>query len=81
MLAPVQHHPEPAAFDALVLGGAVHSGRWLEPAPRYADVASPLLRSRLRGCPGLAGTDHDSPAGPADGVGSRVAVAGQAGTR
>lgn len=46
VLAPVQHHPEPADFDAVVLGSAVYSGRWLEPALRYADVAAPQLRSR-----------------------------------
>ncbi|TYP89546.1 flavodoxin domain-containing protein [Blastococcus xanthinilyticus] len=44
-LAPVELQPDPSAFDAVVVGSALYSGRWLEPARRYlADVAPELSR-------------------------------------
>ncbi|MGY2064810.1 flavodoxin domain-containing protein [Blastococcus sp. SYSU DS0619] len=62
-LAPVEVQPDPARFDAVVLGSAVYSGRWLEPARRYVEAVSPELSRRptwlfssglgqSRGCPG-----------------------------
>ena len=45
VLAPVQQRPDPAAFDAVVLGSAVYAGRWLEPAWRYVGAVAPELRS------------------------------------
>ncbi|MGY1721597.1 flavodoxin domain-containing protein [Blastococcus sp. SYSU DS0533] len=45
-LAPVEMHPDPAGFDAVVLGSAVYAGRWLEPARRYVDAVAPQLRAR-----------------------------------
>jgi menaquinone-dependent protoporphyrinogen oxidase len=30
------HGPDPARFDAVVLGSAVYAGRWLEQARQYA---------------------------------------------
>ena len=46
VLAPVQRSPEPADFDAVVLGSAVYAGRWLEPARRYAETMAPELSDR-----------------------------------
>ncbi|MCZ2860596.1 flavodoxin domain-containing protein [Blastococcus sp. VKM Ac-2987] len=43
---PVQQHPDPAGFDAVVLGSAVYAGRWLEPAREYAATHASLLRTR-----------------------------------
>jgi hypothetical protein len=43
---PVQQRPDPAAFDAVVLGSAVYAGRWLEPAREYAAAHAPVLRAR-----------------------------------
>ncbi|MCZ2859254.1 flavodoxin domain-containing protein [Blastococcus sp. VKM Ac-2987] len=45
-LAPVELQPDPAGFDAVVLGSAVYEGRWLEPARRYVDAVAPELRRR-----------------------------------
>lgn len=42
-LAPVEQRPDPAGFDAVVLGSAVYDGRWLESAVQYAlEVDAPL---------------------------------------
>lgn len=46
ILAPVELQPDPAGFDAVVLGSAVYEGRWLEPARRYVDAVAPELRRR-----------------------------------
>ena len=46
VLAPVEVRPDPAGFDAVVLGSAVYSGRWLEQARRYVGAVAPQLRSR-----------------------------------
>ncbi|MGY2066002.1 flavodoxin domain-containing protein [Blastococcus sp. SYSU DS0619] len=43
---PVQQQPEPAGFDAVVLGSAVYVGRWLEPAREYAATHTSALRTR-----------------------------------
>ncbi len=43
---PVEHRPDPGAFDAVVLGSAVYAGRWLEPAREYAATHAGLLRRR-----------------------------------
>ncbi len=43
---PVEQRPDPAAFDAVVLGSAVYAGRWLEPAREYATTHASLLRAR-----------------------------------
>ncbi|MCF6743821.1 hypothetical protein E9529_05945 [Blastococcus sp. KM273128] len=45
-LAPVELQPDPVGFDAVVLGSAVYSGRWLEPARRYVDAVAPQLLPR-----------------------------------
>jgi menaquinone-dependent protoporphyrinogen oxidase len=42
----VDHRPDPAAFDAVVLGSAVYGGRWLEPARQYATEHVASLRRR-----------------------------------
>ncbi|MDK3255641.1 flavodoxin domain-containing protein [Blastococcus capsensis] len=65
VLAPVQQRPDPAGFDAVVLGSAVYAGRWLEPAWRYVGAVAPELRSRPTWLfssgldVGPAGTRHD----------------------
>ncbi|WP_347058146.1 flavodoxin domain-containing protein [Blastococcus sp. HT6-30] len=46
VLAPVELRPDPADFDAVVLGSAVYAGRWLEPARRYVGAVAPELRGR-----------------------------------
>lgn len=43
---PVDHSPDPARFDAVVLGSAVYAGRWLETARTYAGTHAPALRER-----------------------------------
>src|SRR3954468_8410541 len=43
---PVQGHPDPARFDAVVLGSSVYVGRWLEPARHYAAERVQALRTR-----------------------------------
>ncbi|GAB3345029.1 flavodoxin domain-containing protein [Modestobacter lapidis] len=42
----VDQQPDPARFDAVVLGSAVYVGRWLEGARHYAATFAPTLRSR-----------------------------------
>ncbi|GAA4328555.1 flavodoxin domain-containing protein [Klenkia terrae] len=44
---PVERQPDPALFDAVVLGSAVYAGRWLESARHYATEHA----SGLRGLP------------------------------
>ena len=42
---PVERRPDPAGYDAVVLGSGVYAGRWLEPARHHAaDQASALRR-------------------------------------
>ena len=43
---PIDQRPEPARFDAVVLGSAVYAGRWLEPAREYAAAHAEALRDR-----------------------------------
>jgi menaquinone-dependent protoporphyrinogen oxidase len=43
---PVEQRPDPAPYDAVVLGSAVYVGRWLEPARHYAAEHVAALRSR-----------------------------------
>jgi menaquinone-dependent protoporphyrinogen oxidase len=43
---PVEQHPDPARFDAVVLGSAVYAGRWLEQARHYAADRVEALRTR-----------------------------------
>ena len=43
---PVEQRPDPALWDAVVLGSAVYAGRWLEPAREYAATHAGLLRAR-----------------------------------
>jgi menaquinone-dependent protoporphyrinogen oxidase len=40
------NRPDPAAFDAVVLGSAVYAGRWLEAARGYAARHADVLRTR-----------------------------------
>jgi menaquinone-dependent protoporphyrinogen IX oxidase len=42
----VDHRPDQALFDAVVLGSAVYAGRWLEPARQYATDHTAALRQR-----------------------------------
>lgn len=43
---PVEQRPDPAAFDAVVLGSAVYGGHWLDPAREYATTHAAVLRRR-----------------------------------
>ncbi|MDQ1661652.1 MAG: menaquinone-dependent protoporphyrinogen oxidase [Blastococcus sp.] len=43
---PFEHRPDPASYDAVVLGSAVYVGRWLEPARTYAADHVAELRRR-----------------------------------
>lgn len=43
---PVEHRPDPASYDAVVLGSAVYAGRWLEPAREWAAARAGALRGR-----------------------------------
>ncbi|MCW2704946.1 MAG: hemG [Blastococcus sp.] len=43
---PVEQRPDPAPYDAVVLGSAVYVGRWLEPARQYAVAHVAELRGR-----------------------------------
>jgi menaquinone-dependent protoporphyrinogen oxidase len=43
---PAQQRPDPAPFDAVVLGSAVYAGRWLDPAREYATAHADALRAR-----------------------------------
>jgi menaquinone-dependent protoporphyrinogen IX oxidase len=42
----VEHRPDPAQYDAIVLGSAVYVGRWLEPARQYTVDHAAVLRGR-----------------------------------
>ena len=44
--APVDQRPDPAAFDAVVLGSAVYAGHWLPQAREYAATHADSLRRR-----------------------------------
>jgi menaquinone-dependent protoporphyrinogen IX oxidase len=43
---PVEQRPDPASWDAVVIGSAVYAGRWLEPAREYVAGHAALLRTR-----------------------------------
>jgi menaquinone-dependent protoporphyrinogen oxidase len=43
---PVESDPDPASFDAVVLGSAVYAGRWLEQARAFATTHAAVLRTR-----------------------------------
>jgi menaquinone-dependent protoporphyrinogen IX oxidase len=43
---PVERRPDPARYDAVVLGSAVYAGRWLQPARHYAAEHASTLRTR-----------------------------------
>ena len=43
---PVTQQPDPAGFDAVVLGSAVYAGRWLEPMREFASTHAQTLRNR-----------------------------------
>jgi menaquinone-dependent protoporphyrinogen oxidase len=43
---PVEQHPDPSSFDAVLLGSAVYVGRWLEPARQFASAHLTSLRGR-----------------------------------
>jgi menaquinone-dependent protoporphyrinogen oxidase len=43
---PVEQRPDPASYDAVVLGSAVYVGRWLEPARHYVAEHVAALRGR-----------------------------------
>ena len=43
---PVEQHPDPKAYDAVILGSAVYAGRWLEPAREYAARNAAALRTK-----------------------------------
>jgi len=46
VVLPVEQHPDPAPYDAVVLGSAVYAGRWLEPAREYATTYAAALRDK-----------------------------------
>jgi menaquinone-dependent protoporphyrinogen oxidase len=77
VLAPVQRCPDPAGFDAVVLGSALYGCRWLEPARRFAETTAPQLRDRTTwlfssGLAGPADRQRDDDAGEVgDLVGAR----------
>lgn len=41
-----EQHPDPAPYDAVILGSAVYAGRWLEPAREYATAHAAALRDK-----------------------------------
>jgi menaquinone-dependent protoporphyrinogen oxidase len=43
---PVERRPDPAGFDAVVLGSAVYAGRWREEARDWAGAHAATLRER-----------------------------------
>jgi len=43
---PVEQRPDPAPFDAVLLGSAVYAGHWLENAREYAATHAEALRTR-----------------------------------
>jgi menaquinone-dependent protoporphyrinogen oxidase len=42
----VEQLPDPAAFDAVLLGSAVYVGRWLEPVRHFVELHAGALRGR-----------------------------------
>src|SRR5690348_2839608 len=46
VVLPVEQHPDPAPYDAVVLGSAVYAGRWLEPARDYVTRYAATLQER-----------------------------------
>ena len=43
---PVDHRPDPASFDAVILGSAVYAGHWIEAAREYGAGHASTLRGR-----------------------------------
>ncbi|SOC49598.1 menaquinone-dependent protoporphyrinogen oxidase [Blastococcus aggregatus] len=43
---PVEQRPDPAPFDAVVVGSAVYAGRWLDGARQYVAMHAGVLRTR-----------------------------------
>jgi menaquinone-dependent protoporphyrinogen oxidase len=41
-----EHLPDPAAYDAVLVGSAVYAGRWVEPVRHYVAVYAGALRAR-----------------------------------
>ncbi|MGY1808318.1 flavodoxin domain-containing protein [Blastococcus sp. SYSU D00669] len=46
LAVPAAQRPNPAPFDAVVLGSAVYAGRWLDQARQYAALYADTLRAR-----------------------------------
>jgi menaquinone-dependent protoporphyrinogen oxidase len=46
VVVPASQRPDPSPFDAVVLGSAVYTGRWLEDAREYASHHATALRAR-----------------------------------
>jgi menaquinone-dependent protoporphyrinogen oxidase len=46
VVLPVDQRPDPAPYDAVILGSAVYAGRWLEQARDYASSYAAALRGR-----------------------------------
>lgn len=47
VLRQADRDPDPARFDAVLVGSAVYMGRWLEPAREYVPAHAPALRERI----------------------------------
>lgn len=43
---PVDQRPDPAGFDAVLLGSAVYAGHWIDSAREYATTHAAVLRQR-----------------------------------
>jgi menaquinone-dependent protoporphyrinogen oxidase len=46
VVVPADQQPDPAGFDAVLLGSAVYAGRWMESAREYAARYAATLRTR-----------------------------------
>src|SRR5688572_25527148 len=46
VVLPAQQQPDPAPFDAVLVGSAVYAGRWLDPAVQYATQHAGVLRGK-----------------------------------
>jgi menaquinone-dependent protoporphyrinogen oxidase len=46
VVLPVEQHPDPRSYDAVILGSAVYAGRWLESAREYAARNAAALRTK-----------------------------------
>src|SRR3954469_12839443 len=46
VVVPAAQRPNPAPFDAVLLGSAVYAGRWLAPARQYQALHADALRAR-----------------------------------